>query len=41
MPRDNVVLQCSDCKMRNYVNDEEQKDYDGTSGIQQVLPPLP
>jgi hypothetical protein len=22
-------------------NDEEQKDYDGTSGIQQVLPPLP
>jgi ribosomal protein L33 len=41
MPRDNIVLQCTDCKSRNYVTTKNKKTTPDRLGVQQVLSPLP
>jgi large subunit ribosomal protein L33 len=41
MPRDNIVLQCGDCKSRNYVTTKNKKTTPDRLEFQEVLPTLP
>jgi large subunit ribosomal protein L33 len=41
MPRDNIILQCTECKERNYVTTKNKKNTPEQVGVQEVLPPLP
>ena len=41
MPRDNVILQCTECKERNYVTTKNKKNTPNRAGIQKVLQSLP
>ncbi len=41
MPRDNIVLQCTECKSRNYVTTKNKKTTPDRLEFQQVLSTLP
>ena len=41
MPRDNIVLQCSDCKSRNYVTTKNKKTTPDRLEFSKVLSTLP
>ena len=41
MPREIITFQCTECKNRNYIVDQEQEDHHGAPGNEEVLPALP
>ena len=40
MPRDKIILECTECKNRNFFTDEEQAEAPGAGGAAEVLPAL-